>query len=207
MMNYIIIKIIDYFSYEWSVPKGSGTIGLINMDTEIGWLPSFFGQKYLINIIIMAAVTVFAFVYLRYSKHGYEISVVGESENTARYIGINVKKVIIRTMLLSGAICGIAGFLIVSGTNHTVSSDAAGGQGFTAIMVSWMAKFNPIVMILTALLIIFLQKGAGEITTQFGLNKSFSDILTGIIILFIIGSEFFINYEILFRHKKKEAKA
>lgn len=207
MMNYIIIQIIHYFSYEWSVPKGSGTIGLINMNTEEGWLPALFGQSYLINILIVAAVTIFLFVYLRYSKHGYEISVVGESEKTARYIGIDVKKVIIRTMLLSGAICGIAGFLIVSGTDHTVSADSAGGQGFTAIMVSWMAKFDPLVMILTAALVIFLQKGAGEITTQFGLNKAFADILTGIIILFIIGCEFFLNYEIMFRHGKKEAKA
>ena len=121
---------------------------------------------------------------------------MGESENTARYIGINVKKVILRTMLLSGAICGLAGFLLVGSTNHTVTTTIAGGRGFTAIMVSWLAKFNPLYMVLTSFIIVFLQKGAGEISTTFGLNDSFSDILTGIIIFFIIGSEFFINYSI-----------
>ena len=204
MMNYIASCIVSYFCYEWSVPKGSGHIGTINGSTEAGWLPALFGKSYLCNILIVVALTAFMYVYLKYSKHGYEISVVGGSENTAKYIGINVKKVIIRAMLLSGAIRGIAGFLMVSGTDHTITSDTAGGRGFTAIMVSWLAKFDPLHMILTSLLIVFLQRGAGEISTVFGLNESFSEIITGIIIFFIIGSEFFVNYELKFR--EKEAK-
>ncbi len=207
MMNYIAMQIVAYFVYIWSVPKGSGKIGVINATTNAGWLPSIGHNSYLLNIIIVAVLTVLVYVYLKYSKHGYEISVVGESENTAKYIGINVKKVIIRTMLLSGALCGVAGLLLVSGTDHTITRDTAGGRGFTAIMVSWLAKFNPLYMVLTALLIAFMQKGATEISTVFGLNDSFSDIITGIIIFFIIGSEFFINYAVKFRsHKEVEAK-
>ena len=206
MMNYIAIQIVSFFAYIWSVPKGSGQVGIINSSTKAGWLPSIGGHDYLINIIIVAVLTAAVFIYLRYSKHGYEIQVVGESENTARYIGIDVKKVIIRTMLLSGAICGIAGFLLVSGTDHTFSRELAGGRGFTAIMVSWLAKFNPIYMIITSFIIVFLQRGAGEISTTFGLNDSFSDILTGIIIFFIIGSEFCINYSIKRSESKKGGK-
>lgn len=202
MMNYIAMCIVSYFSYEWSVPKGSGHIGVINDTTEAGWLPAIGGKAYLCNILIVVAITVFMYIYLRYSKHGYEISVVGESENTAKYIGINVKKVIIRTMILSGALCGIAGFLLVSGTDHTVNRDTAGGRGFTAIMVSWLAHFDPLYMILTSLLLVFLERGAGEISTTFGLNESFSEIITGIIIFFIIGSEFFLNYQLKFREKE-----
>ena len=107
-------------------------------------------------------------------------------------------------MILSGAICGLTGLLLVSGTDHTITRDTIGGRGFTAIMVSWLAKFNPVVMILTSLLIVFLQKGASQISTIYELNKSFSDIITGIIIFFIIGSEFFINYAVKFRAKTKE---
>jgi len=206
MMNYIAIQIVSYFAYVWSVPKGSGTIGVINEPTKAGWLPDLFGQKYLINIVIVAVLTVVIYIYLKYSKHGYEISVVGESENTAKYIGINVKKVIIRTVLLSGALCGLTGVLLVSGTDHTLTKDTAAGRGFTAVMVSWLAKFNPLYMILTSFLIVFLQKGAIEIATVFGLNDSFSDIITGIIIFFIIGSEFFINYKVKFRNGKGESK-
>ena len=206
MMNYVGIQIVAYFCRVWENPKGSGAIGIINASTEAGWFPTIAGQKYLLNILIVLGLTIFMYVYLKYSKHGYEISIVGESQNTARYIGLNVKKVIIRTMLLSGAVCGIAGLLLVGGTSHTITTEAAGGRGFTAIMVSWLAKFNPFMMILTALLLSFLEAGAQQIATEFGLNKSFSDILTGIILFFIIGCEFFVNYEIKFNKNSKEGK-
>ena len=202
MMNYIAMQIVSFFTYMWSVPKGSGQIGVINANTQAGWIPALGGKAYLLNIIIVAVLTAVMYVYLKYSKHGYEISVVGESENTAKYIGINVKKVIMRTVLLSGALCGIAGLLLVSGTDHTITRNTVAGRGFTAIMVSWLAKFNPVYMILTSFLIVFLQKGATEISTIFGLNDSFSEIITGIIIFFIIGSEFFVNYTIKFREKE-----
>lgn len=203
MMNYIAIQLVSYFCLIWSVPKGSGSIGTINSATEAGWFPVIGDYDYLLNVLIVAVLTVLMFVYLKYSKHGYEISVVGESRNTARYIGINVKKVIVRTMLLSGALCGVAGLLLVaSTTGHTLSSATAANRGFTAIMVSWMAKFNPLYMVLTTLLIVFLQRGADQISTEFGLNNSFAEIITGIIIFFIIGCEFFINYSIKFRETK-----
>ncbi len=145
------------------------------------------------------------YVYLKYSKQGYEISVVGESENTARYIGINVQKVIIRTMALSGLICGLVGMLLISGgNNHTINTEIVDNRGFTAIMVSWLAKFNPLSMILTSFILVFLDKGAGQISTDFGLNPAFSEILTGIILFFIIGCEFFISYKLNFRHTAKE---
>ena len=205
MMNYVGLQLVSYFSRVWEAQKGSGQIGLINQSSKSGWLPSLGNQDYLLNILVVAALTAFMYVYLRYSKHGYEISVVGESQNTARYIGINVKKVIIRTMLLSGAMCGIAGFLLVAGTNHTVNTTPADGRGLTAIMVSWLAKFNPLFMILTSFLLVFLQKGAAQLSTDYGLDKAFSDILSGIILFFIIGCEFFINYRLVFRHSHKEA--
>lgn len=200
MMNYVGIQLVSYFVMVWEVPKGSGKVGIINQATRDGWFPTIGDNDYLLNIIIVFVLTVLLYVYLRYSKHGYEIAVVGESENTARYIGINVKRVIIRTMLLSGALCGVAGLLLVGSTNHTITTTIAGGRGFTAIMVSWLAKFNPIYMVMTSFLLIFLEKGANEISTVYRLNQSFSDILTGIILFFIIGCEFFINYEIKFRH-------
>lgn len=200
MMNYIIIQIVAYFTLEWSMPKGSGTPRTL----EFGQLPVIFGQKYLINILIVALLTVLVYIYLKYSKQGYEITVVGESEKTARYIGINVKNVILRTMAISGALCGIAGFLLVAGTDHSLKSDSAGGRGFTAIMVSWLAKFNPVFMVLTSLLIVFLQKGASRISEVYRLNAAFSDIITGIIIFFIIGSEFFVNYRIKFNKKEEK---
>ncbi|MCR5040764.1 MAG: ABC transporter permease [Clostridia bacterium] len=201
MMNYVAIQIASYLSTVWENPAGSAHIGVINMNTGKGWFPAIFGHEQTINILIVAVLTAVMFVYLKYSKHGYEIAVVGESENTARYVGMNVKKVILRTMALSGAICGIAGLIIVAGKDHSLSTTSAGGQGFTAIMVSWLAKFNPLMMILTSLLIVFLERGAGAIATSFRINDSIADIVTGIILFFIIGCEFFVNYKIVFGNK------
>ncbi len=200
MMNYIAIQAVEACITVWA-PNGSGKL---NPMTEYA-LPQI-ENKWLLTIIIVAAMTVIMYVYLKYSKHGYEISVVGESRNTALYIGISVKKVIIRTMLVSGAICGLVGFLIVGGVDCTISStDTIGSIGFTAILVSWMAKFNPFVMVLTSALVSFLTVGTNQVSTGFKIDGSISDIVTAIILLFVVGSEFFINYKIMFRHSSKEA--
>ena len=204
MMNYIATQLVAFFTIVWEVPKGSGKIGIINQDSNIGWLPQIFGSMYLLSILVAVIITVLMYIYLNYSKQGYEISVVGESENTAKYVGIKVGKVIIRTMMLSGAICGLVGLLLVGSINHTVTTTIAGGQGFTAVLVSWMSKFNPLTMVLSSFLIIFMDRGASEISTTFGLNHSYSDILTGIILFFIIGCEFFISYKLQFRKKAEK---
>ncbi|MBR6764561.1 MAG: ABC transporter permease [Clostridia bacterium] len=201
MMNYVAIQLVAFF-LKLFVKSGSG---ILTPMPEYG-LPVIGGQAYLLNILIVAILTILVYIYLKYTKQGYEIAVVGESENTARYIGVNVKKVIIRTLLVSGALCGIAGLLLVGGTNHTISTTTAGGRGFTAIMVSWLAKFNPIYMVFTTFLIVFLQKGAQQISTDFRLPSAISDIITGIILFFIIGCEFFLQYKILVSKSGKEAK-
>ncbi len=209
MMNYIAIQLTCFLVAKWENPKGSNSVGIINQQTQAGWFPSLFGQQYLLNVIIVLALTVGMFLYLKYTKQGYEISVVGESENTARYAGISVRRVIIRTMALSGAVCGLSGFIAVSGASHTISASTAGGRGFTAIIVAWMAKFNTFVMILIALLLVFLEKGATQIASQFHLNDYASEVVKGIILFFLLGSEFFIQYRLRFRSHthQKEAEA
>lgn len=208
MMNYVATQLVAYYVIVWEVPKGSGKVGIINQSGMEGWLPVIGDYKYLLNILIIALVTIMMYIYLRYSKHGYEISVVGESQNTARYVGIKVGRVIVRTLLLSGAICGLAGFLMVAGTDHTITTTLAGGRGFLGVMVAWLAQFNPIGMVASSFLLGFLERGASEISSSYQLNQSFGDILTGVILFFIIGSEFFINYKLNFRGKaRKEEKA
>lgn len=202
MMNYIAIQATSFAVAKWENPPGSNSIGIINLATKEGWFPAVFGQQYMLNVIIVMVLTVVMFVYLQRSKQGYEISVVGDSENTARYAGINVKKVIIRTMILSGAVCGLSGFIAVSGASHTISTSTAGGRGFTAIIVAWLAKFNTFVMIAISLLLVFLEMGATEIASKYHLNEYASEMITGIILFFILGSEFFIRFKLIFRQSK-----
>ncbi len=203
MMNYVAIQLTSYFVAKWENPFGSNTVGIINQQTKAGWFPSLLGQQYLLNVIIVLAFTIIMYVYLRYSKHGYEISVVGESERTARYIGINVKSVVTRTMMISGAICGLAGYIAVAGASHTISTSTAGGNGFTAIIVAWLAKFNTFTMIAVAALLVFLEKGAIQIASQYNLNDFASKMITGIILFFVLGSEFFTQYRLIFRGGKE----
>lgn len=205
MLNYVAIQIVNCCIVIWENPAGSNTVGIINKATKAGWFPKVFGMTYGLNVILVAILTVFIFVFLKSSKMGYEISVVGESVDTAHYAGINVKKVIMKTMAFSGAICGFAGSLIVSGSSHTISTSTGGGFDFTAIIVAWMAKFNPFAMILVSGILIFMQQGSIQIATQFNLNENASDIITGIILFFLIGCEFFINYKLEIRKTKKEA--
>ncbi len=201
MMNYVATFLVSYFLVIW-VPSGSSSLGKL----KYGKLPSF-GHDYLLIILIVLALTVGLYVYLKYTKHGYEINVVGESVRTAQYVGINEKKVIIRTMILSGALCGLAGYLIAAGLDQTVTTESAGGQGFTGIMVAWLGKFNPLAMILTAGLIQLLNQGAAQISQDFDVSGAFPNVIVGIILFFIIGSEFFINYEIHFRGRHGRAEA
>ncbi|HRX58619.1 MAG TPA: ABC transporter permease [Eubacteriales bacterium] len=207
MMNYIAIQLTSFFVAQWEHPYGSNSVGVINPTTKSGWFPSIFGQSYTLNVIIVMTIAILMFIYLKYTKHGYEIAVVGESENTARYAAINVRRVIVRSMVLSGAICGIAGFLAVAGASHTISTSTAGGRGFTAIIIAWLAKFNSFVMILISALIVFLERGAIEIASQFQLNDYVSEMITGIILFFILGSEFFINFNVKFRSAKTKEDA
>ena len=207
MMNYVATQLVAYYVILWEVPKGAGKIGIINQATQAGWLPQIGSYKYLLNILVSLVLTVAMYFYLTRSKQGYEIAVVGESERTARYVGIPVGKVIVRTMMISGGICGLAGLLLVGGTAHTITTSIAGGRGFTAVMVAWLAKFNPFSMIFTSFLLVFLDRGAQEISTIYALNHSFSDILTGIILFFIIGSEFFISYKLNFLKNTRKEQA
>ncbi len=199
MMNYIATQIIAYYVYI----KGGGS-NVIN-PVEYGNLPTVGNNNYFVNIMIVALITVLMYIYLKYSKQGYEISVVGESQNTARYIGINVKKVIIRTMVISGALCGVTGMLLVAGTDHSINVNSVGGQGFTAILMSWLGQFNPFIMVVMTALVVFLRIGVAKVADTALLNSSFSEIMVGLVILMLVGCEFFINYSIKFKHSKKEA--
>ena len=206
MMNYIAIQLTSYCVALWENPFGSNVVGIINKDSKIGWIGNMFSEGYNADfgwtVLIVLLLAIAMYIYLKYTKQGYEIAVVGDSENTARYAGIRVNRVYIRTMAISGAICGFAGFLAVSAVSHTISTSTANGRGFTAIIVAWLAKMNPFVMILISALLTFLDKGAIQIASDFGLNEYASQIISGITLFFILGSEFFVNYKVKFRGQK-----
>ncbi len=202
MMNYIAAGLVSLFLTA-VVTSGSGTLNI----QEKGQFPQIGGNNYLFSILVAILVLAGIFVYLRFSKRGYELEVVGESRNTAKYIGINVKKVILRTMALSGALCGLVGFLFASSIDHTITADSARNLGFTAIMVAWLAKFNPLAMFGTAFLVAFLDNGMSSVQTAFSItNDSIGEIAIGLVYFSIIAVEFFISYKIVKKHVNMSAK-
>lgn len=201
MMNYIATQIIAYYLYI----KGGGS-NVIN-PVSAGNFPTVGNNEYFVNITVVTVITIVMFIYLKYSKQGYEISVVGESQNTARYIGINVKKVIIRTMIISGALCGVTGMLLVAGKDHSINTNLVGGEGFTAILMSWLGQFNPFIMAIMIAIVTFIEIGVAKVADTALLNSSLSEIIVGLVILMLVGCEFFIHYSVKFRHSKKEVKA
>ena len=173
MMNYIASQLVAFCIVFWENPAGSNSVGIINQASRAGWFPPLFGLNYGWNLVIVLALTAF------------------------------VRRVIIRTMAISGAICGVAGFVLVGGAGHTISTGIADGRGFTAIVVAWLSKLNTFTMMFVSFLLTFMEKGAIQIASQFNLSENASDIITGIILFFVLGCEFFINYKVEFRYSKK----
>ena len=201
MMNYIIIGVVKWLQGgPWEkIPRGSQQI---EQFASNACLPRVAGVY--CGWIVVLALTVFMFLYMKYTKHGYEIAVIGESENTARYAGMNVGRVIMRTMFLSGAISGLVGFIVASGADNTLHAGVAAGVGFTAITVAWLAQLNPFAMIGISVLLAVLEKGADTLQTRMSVPASISDIITGVFLFCMLGCEFFINYRMIFRGKHKE---
>ena len=203
MMNYVAIQIVSCFADIWKGKKSS--LGII--DRKAGYIPKLFGSKYGWIFLITVLFAIFMYVYMSKTKHGYEIAVVGESVNTARYAGINNKIVIVRTIALSGAIAGLIGYLYVACLNHTISAGTGGAYGFTAIIVAWLANFNSVFMALISLLLAFLSSGSAELVNNNpNLNSAVSDIVISIFLFCILGCEFFIRYRLIFNFGKNKAK-
>ena len=195
MMNYIIIGVVKWLQGgPWEGRPGSQIIPQFD---NAAVLPKVLGVH--CGWIIVLILMVFMFVYMKYTKQGYEIAVIGESENTARYAGMNVGKIIMRTMFLSGAIAGLVGFIVSSGADNTLHAGVAAGVGFTAITVAWLAQLNPFAMVGISALLAVLQKGADTLNTQMSIPVSLSDVITGVLLFFMLGCEFFINYRLIFR--------
>ena len=202
MLNYIAAGLVSMFITIW-VKSGSGVLEPL----KSGNFPDLLGNKYLLTVLVFFILAALMFVYLKYTKHGYEIAVVGDSPNTAKYIGIDVKRVIIRTMILSGALAGIVGLFLAGGIKHTINTATANNMGFTAIMATWLAAFNPLVMMGTCLFIIFVSRGMEVVRTDFKFtNDSIANIVIGIVYFCVIACSFFITYRVVFRKPTPKTK-
>lgn len=206
MLNYIILNFITYLREgPWRNPEGGfAAMPRFTRQARLPELPIPGIGNVHIGWVVMLALVIFVFIYLRYTRQGYELTVVGENMNTARYAGMPVKKIMLRTMFLSAGICGLVGMLQVAGPDRQLTDAVANGRGFTAVSIAWLARLSPIGVMVVSFLFSVVQKGCSMMQTEYRIPASMSDILQGIILFFVLGSEFFIRYRIALR---KEAKA
>ena len=206
MLNYIAINFLTFLQHQkaWK-PQGSN-FPIVKDISDRAALPSVFGIH--IGWVFALLLAVLVYLYMHKTKQGYEISVVGDSINTARYAGMHTAKIQVRTIALSGALCGFVGYMQVAGADGTLTQSTSGGVGFTAITVAWLAKLNPFAMIIVAMFIAVLQRGSLAIQSTMRIPASASDLLTGLILFFMLATDFFIKYKLVFRgHSKTEEEA
>lgn len=202
MMNYIAIKIVTYLQYgPWKDPNAFG-FPKIPTFTDNAILPKVLG----INIGWIITIVLIGLIYLlmHHTKLGYEISVIGESENTGRYAGMKINKVILLSIMISGALCGLTGMIQASAVNNTLSVGVSGGIGYTGIIIAWLSGLKAPVVAVTAILFSVLEQGGSYIQTAFQIPQSAADIFQGIILMFVLGSEFFIQYKININRSKEK---
>jgi simple sugar transport system permease protein len=192
MLNYVALKWISYLQYgPWKDPAAKGFPKIAPFSTN-AILPNLFGIH--IGWLIALILVVIMYVLLRKTKLGYEVDVLGESEATARYAGMSVARITMIAVLISGGLCGAAGMMQASAIEHSLSEQLSGGLGFTAIITTWLARLSPPVIVVVSFLFSMLLQGGSYLQSAMKIPSSVADILQGIIIFFVLGSEFFVQY-------------
>lgn len=210
MLNYIALYLVTYMKNVdyYRVPGRRPDFLPL---PKASWLTEVSLGSMTVDIAIFVGLilVLIAWLYFRFTKQGYEISVIGDSINTAKYAGMNVKKVIMRTMFISSAVIGLAGALHVTGstTSHTLSEGITGGVGWTAIIVAWLAKLNPFAILIVSFLLGILDKGSSVAASSFGTSAAVSDVLQGIILFTVLAIDFFINYRVIFKKLSRKTKS
>lgn len=201
MLNYIAQKWITYLQFSvWKDPKSMGFPKIANF-TDNAVIPKLFGIH--IGWIIALLLVVIVYIFLRHTKKGYEITVIGDSPGTARYAGMNVNRIVLITLFLSGGICGLAGMIETSGVAQTLSVEITGGVGYTAIITAWLSNLSEPMLVVVAFLFAVLEQGAKYIQIVFKIPQAAAQVLQGMILFFVLGGEFFINYKLSIQKKEK----
>jgi len=197
MLNYIALKFVTYLQYgPW---KDRNAMGFPKIPSflENAVLPDVFGIN--MGWIIAIILVIIVYIFMKDTKKGYEISVLGESEKTAMYAGINIRKTMYIAIFLSGALCGIAGVIQVSAVSRTLSAQVAGGAGFTAIIIAWLSALSAPIIVIVSILFAALLEGASFVQTAFGIPEAAAQLIQAIILFFVLGSEFFTKYKVNFK--------
>lgn len=203
MLNYIaILWYSQLFTTSWKDPDGFGFPGSA-LFGEFAWLPKFWGTRVNASLFIGLVAAVFVWVLLAKTRAGYEIRLIGDNPEAARYAGVSIFRNILLVMLVSGGLAGLAGMGEVAGISHKLQQGLSANNGFTAIIVAWVAKLNPWAVIVVSVLLAGLFVGGDQIQLSMGLPSSVAQVVQGVILFFVLGGDIFSTYRI--RLTRREA--
>jgi ABC-type uncharacterized transport system permease subunit len=199
LLNYIAIRIVSYLQYSvWKDPEAYGFPKIANYPTA-ALLTKVFGVHigWIIALILVAVI----YFLLFKSKLGYEMAVMGDNLLTARYAGMNTSKILLASALIGGGLCGLSGMIQASGIERTMNDQMSSGMGFTAIIVAYMSRLNPLALVVGSFLFAVLLQGGEYIQSSLQISSDIAQILQGMILICVLSSEFFTEYKLSLRHK------
>jgi simple sugar transport system permease protein len=198
MLTYVAIFFCNYFIYG---PWSSGGFGLTPRFPDSAWFPRFLdfadtfpglrGMTAHAGIFLGIIAAVLLFIMFKRSKWGYELKLIGDNQEAARYAGISISRNIILAMIISGGLAGLAGMAEVAGVVHRLQENFSPGYGFTAIIVAWLARLNPLAVILVGYLFGGLLVG-GDAIQPAGIPL----MIQGIIMFCVISADLLTRYRI-----------
>jgi simple sugar transport system permease protein len=205
MLNYIAIKFVTFLQYgPWKDPTSQGYPKVPDF-TAKAILPNVFGVH--IGWIIAIILVIVTYIFINHTKKGYEVTVVGESVDTARYAGINIQSVIIVTMLISGGMCGLTGMIQASAIEKTLTASLSANYGFSAITTAWLSRLNAVAAFFVCICFAILLQGGASLQITMNIPAAVADMIQGIILFFVLGSEFFLQYKVGFRKRLAKEEA
>lgn len=195
MLNYVAILAADSLYYgPWRDPKGYGFPGSAPFP-EAAWLPRIAGRAHIGLYFALALALVLWFVLNR-TRWGFELKIIGASPRAARYEGISVERNVLLAVLLSGAICGLAGSCEVTAISHRLQQGLALGYGFTAIIVAWMSQLNPIAIVPVSILMAGILVGGDQVQMKMGLPSAMSSVMQGMILFPMLAGSLFTEFRL-----------
>jgi simple sugar transport system permease protein len=197
MLNYVAIKFSEYLVHgPWKNPVGFGFPGT-EMFGPATYLWTWGTTRVHLGIVFGLVAAVILFLVMRNTRWGYEIEVAGESERVARYAGIATTRNIVIVLMLSGALAGLAGMAEVTGIGHSLQRNLSPGYGYTAIIVAWLGRLNPLGIIVVAYMLAALLVGGDQLQMSLGLPAAIAPMLQGTILFFLLGGEALLRYRIV----------
>jgi simple sugar transport system permease protein len=201
MLNYIAILFLDYLVYgPWKDPASFGfpmtkefsaaaTVGMIG-GTRISWG---------IAVCVVAGISVW--VFLRFTRLGFELRAGGENPRAARYARMKYDRLVALVMVLSGLMAGLAGFLEASANMNRLQPSIVAGYGYTAIVVAWLSSLNPVFIAIGSFLLAGLRVGLEALQLDYQVPAAFGQIMEGLILITVLAGGFFSRYQVKIRRR------